>query len=238
MNSKGPLKWNEKTKAKELIFPFSAGQSELEFITDYFANKNQVKELTLLSETKSTRKNILDNISQEHYHIIHIVGNIFYSKWNPSNSFLLTNSNEIVRISDINNAIKSNPYKIKPLIFVNSQLFDVIGGKLKNVVRIFGDIAEHFDYEEITGIVSHNYPIFDEETKGFTKNFYNYVFMNHGQGVSLLKARQICMANKIADLAQKKAQELTAEDGTITIDLESSLAISSYSLYGKPWKKV
>jgi hypothetical protein len=238
MNSKGPLRWNEKKKGKELIFPFTAGKSELEFITDFFANQNQVNSINILSETKSTRENILESISQEIYQIIHIVGNIFYSKWNPSNSFLLTNSNEIVRISDINDAIKLNPHNIKPLIFVNSQLFDVIGGKLKNVVRIFGDIAEQFDYEEITGIVSHNYPIFDEETQEFTKNFYNHIFMNYGQGISLLKARQICMANKMAELAQKKALELTAEDGTITIDLESSLAISSYSLYGKPWKKV
>ena len=238
INSKGPLRWNEEKKTKELIFPFIAGRSELEFISDFFANKNQVKNMTILSESKSTRNNILNCISQEAYQIIHIVGNIFYSKWNPSNSFLLTNNNEIVRISDINNAIKLNPHEIKPLIFVNSQLFDVIGGKLKNVVRIFGDIAEQFDYEEITGIVSHNYPIFDEETKEFTKNFYDYIFRNYGQGISLLKARQICMANKMADLAQKKAQELTAENGTISIDLENSLAISSYSLYGKPWKKV
>lgn len=238
MNSKGPLKWNEKNKSQDLIFPFIAGRSELDFISDFFANRTQVKKMTVLSESKSTRDNILDCVSQEEYHIIHIVGNIFYSKWNPSNSFLLTNSNEIVKISDINAAVISNPYEIKPLIFVNTQLFDVIGLKMNNVVRIFGDIAEQFNYDEITGIVSHNYPIFDEETQEFTKNFYDHIFKNFGQGISLLKARQICMANKMVELAQKKAEELTIEDGTITIDVESSLAISSYSLYGKPWKKV
>ena len=88
------------------------------------------------------------------------------------------------------------------------------------------------------GIVSHNYPLFDEETKEFTKNFYDHIFMNYGQGVSLLKARQICMANKMVELAQKKAEQLTAEDRTASIDVQSSLAISSYTLYGKPWKKV
>ena len=238
MNSKGPLKWDEKNKAKELIFPFEAGRSELEFITEYFTNKSQVKQLTLLSEYKSSREDIITEISQGAHHIIHIVGNIFYSKWNPSNSFLLTNTNEIVRIFDIINAIKRNNQDIKPIIFVNSQLFDVVGKKLRNVVRIFGDIAEQFDYEKIVGIVSHNYPIFDEETKEFTKNFYDHIFMNYGQGVSLLKARQICMANKMVELAQKKAEQLTAEDRTASIDVQSSLAISSYTLYGKPWKKV
>ncbi|MFW9930922.1 MAG: hypothetical protein ACFFD1_16155, partial [Candidatus Thorarchaeota archaeon] len=174
MNSKGPLKWNEKSKAKELIFLFEAGRTELEFITEYFTNKSQVKQLTLLSEYKSTREDIITEISQGAHNIIHIVGNIFYSKWNPSNSFLLTNTNEIVRISEIIDAIKRNNQDIKPLIFVNSQLFDVVGKKLRNVVRIFGDIAEQFDYEKIVGIVSHNYPIFDEETKEFTKNFYDH----------------------------------------------------------------
>ncbi|MEJ2294451.1 MAG: hypothetical protein P8Y23_06735, partial [Candidatus Lokiarchaeota archaeon] len=238
MNSKGPLKWNEKNKAKDLIFPFEAGRTELEFIIEYFTNKPEVKQLTLLSEHKSTKESIITEISQKAHHIIHIVGNIFYSKWNPSNSFLLTNTNEIVRISEIIDALKRNIQEIKPLIFVNSQLFDVVGKRLRNVVRMFGDIAEQFDYEKIVGIISHNYPIFDEETKEFTKNFYDHIFMNYGQGVSLLKARQICMANRMVDLAQKKAEQLTAEDRTASIDVQSSLAISSYTLYGKPWKKV
>lgn len=237
-NSKGPFKWNENNKHKELIFPFQAGGSELEFIINYFNEKDQVNELTVLLDLNSTRDKIITNISQGAYHIIHIVGNVFYSKWNPSNSFLLTNSNEIVRISDIINAIKLNPHGTHPLIFVNCQLFDVVGEKLKNVVRIFGDIAEQFNYERIAGVVSHNYPIFDEETKEFTKNFYDHIFINYGQGFSLLKARQICMANKMTELAHRKAQELTPEDRTITIDVQSSLGISSYTLYGKPWKKV
>jgi len=238
INSKGPLKWNENNKKKELIFPFKAGLSEVNFITDFFNNRNEVNEITVLSDVKSTRENILTQISKGAYHIIHIVGNIFYSKWNPSNSFLLTYDDEIVKFSEINNAIMANPHYLTPLIFVNSQLFDVVGKKLKNVVRLFGDIAEKFDYENIVGIISHNYPIFDEETKEFTKNFYNYIFMNHGQGVALLKARQICMANKMAELAERKAQELTAEDGTLRIDVQNSLAISSYTLFGNPWKKL
>ncbi len=238
MNSSGPLKWNEETKSKELIFPFAAGLSEMKFITDFFNNRDEVNEMTILSNYNSTREQILTHISQGAYHIIHLVGNIFYSKWNPSNSFLLTNDNEIVTISDINNAIKINPHKIPPLLFINSQLFDVVGKKLNNVVRIFGDIAEKFDYEYIIGIISHNYPIFDEETKELTKNFYDHIFMDYGQGVSLLKARQICMANKLTELALKKAKDLTVEDGIMSIDVQSSLAISSYTLYGKPWKKV
>jgi hypothetical protein len=46
------------------------------------------------------------------------------------------------------------------------------------------------------------------------------------------------MANKMTKLVEQKFKDLSAEEGTKNIDLESSLAISSYMLFGKPWKKL
>jgi hypothetical protein len=46
------------------------------------------------------------------------------------------------------------------------------------------------------------------------------------------------MANKMTKLVEKKFDELSAEEGVKNIDLEGSLAISSYMLFGKPWKKL
>jgi hypothetical protein len=141
-------------------------------------------------------------------------------------------------LNDINNAIQSSPSSLPPFLFFNSQIYDTQGTKLKNVLRTFGDIVENFDYEKIIGIMSRNYPIFDSETKEIIANFYSNLFNQHSQGVSLLKARQACMANKMTKLVEQQFEDLSAEDGTKNIDLESSLAISSYMLFGKPWKKL
>ncbi|MHA2290397.1 MAG: hypothetical protein ACXABG_16545, partial [Promethearchaeota archaeon] len=135
----------------------------------------------------------------------------------------------------ISNSIQS---RIQPFLFFNSQIYDTQGNKLKNVLRTFGEIVENFDYERIIGIMSRNYPIFDSETNEIIANFYTNLFNRYSQGVSLLKARQACMANKMTKLVEQKFKDLSAEEGTKSIDLESSLAMSSYMLFGKPWKKL
>jgi len=237
-NSSNPIRWNEDSKAKELIFPFEAGINEFNYITEFFNNREEVGQITILVGPDSSRDNILSHIESGSNHIIHFVGNIFYSKWNPRDSFFLTNNNEIVTFNDINKAIQSSQSNLSPFLFFNSQIYDTQGTKLKNVLRTFGDIVENFDYERIIGIMSRNYPIFDNETNEIIANFYSNLFNHHSQGVSLLKARQACMANKMTKLVEQQFEELSAEDGTKSIDLESSLAISSYMLFGKPWKKL
>jgi hypothetical protein len=237
-NSSNPIRWNEESKAKELIFPFEAGINEFNYITEFFNNREEVGQITILVGPDSSRDNILSHIKSGSNHIIHFVGNIFYSKWNPRDSFFLTNNNEIVTFNDINKAIQSSQSNLSPFLFFNSQIYDTQGTKLKNVLRTFGDIVENFDYERIIGIMSRNYPIFDNETNEIIANFYSNLFNHHSQGVSLLKARQACMANKMTKLVEQQFEELSAEDGTKSIDLESSLAISSYMLFGKPWKKL
>ncbi len=238
INSLGPIRWNAETKSKELIFPFKSGMNELNYITEFFNGREEVNQISTLMGPNSSRDKILAHIETGSNHIIHFVGNIFYSKWNPRDSFFLTNDNEIITFNDINKSIQANPNAEKPFLFFNSQIYDIEGKKLKNVLRTFGEIVEYFDYERITGIMSRNYPIFNDETKEIIANFYINLFNDFSQGVSLVRARQTCMANKMAKLVEKKINALSAEEGVKNIDLEASLAISSYMIFGKPWKKL
>ncbi|MFX1494588.1 MAG: hypothetical protein ACFFBZ_09930, partial [Promethearchaeota archaeon] len=238
INALGPFKWNETIKNKELIFPFSAGANELDFITKFFSEREEVKNLTVLSGKNSTREAILSNISKGFNHIIHFVGNIFYSKWNPYDSFFITNDNQIVTIREVYNSLTKNTNYEQPFLFFNTQIYDVEGNKLGNVLKTFGEIIEQFDYDKVLGIISRNYPIFDDETKEIIANFYINLFNNNSQGISLLKAKQVCMANKMTRLVEEKFKDLSDKEGSVSIDLQSSLAISSYMLFGKPWKKL
>ena len=237
-NSSNPIRWNEEIKAKELIFPFEAGINEFNYITEFFNNREEFEQITVLVGPDSTRDNILAYLKKNENHIIHFVGNIFYSKWNPRDSFIMTNDGEIVTFNDISNSIQSSESELQPFLFFNSQIYDTQGKKLKNVLRTFGEIVENFDYERIVGIMSRNYPIFDSETNEIIANFYSNLFNQFSQGISLLKARQACMANRMTALVEQKFKDLSVEEGTKNIDLESSLAISSYMLFGKPWKRL
>jgi len=67
------------------------------------------------------------------------------------------------------------------------------------------------------------------ETKNIVSNFFLNLFSNKSQGVSILQARQQCISKKLGELAEK---------GSIKIDLRSILAVSSYILFGQPWKNL
>lgn len=238
INSQGPFKWNEQTKNQELIFSFAGGKEEINFITDFFNNREEVNQINLLSESNSTRENILLNLSQGMYHIVHFVGNIFYSKWNPKDSFFLTNDNNIITFNEIRRCLIQNPSNIQPFLFFNVQIFDVDGEKIKNTLKYFGEIVAQFNYNKIIGIISRNYPIFNKETKEIVANFYVNLLKNRSQGVGLLKARQECMARKTVEIAEQKFKNLAAEEGIKNISLENSYSISSYILFGMPWKRL
>jgi len=238
INALGPYKWNDTEKNKELIFPFVAGANELNFITEFFNKREEVESITILAGINATRDAILSNILNKSNHIIHFVGNLFYSPWNPNDSFFITNDNQIITIREINHSIRRNTHTIQPFLFFNTQVYDVDGNKIKNAPSTLGEVGKQFDYERITGIVTRNYPIFDDETKEISANFYINLFNKNNQGISLLKARQTCMADKMAKLVESKFKDLSDTQGSISIDLKSSLAISSYMLFGKPWKKL
>jgi hypothetical protein len=224
INSHSPLIWNEEIKNKELLFPFVDGMEELDFITNFFNSRDEVNQINLLSGPNSTKENVMLNLTQGAYHVIHFVGNIFYSRGSPKDSFFLTNDNNIITFEEIYNSLSQTQANIQPLLFFNTQIYDVDGKKLTNPLRAIGEIVAHFDYNRITGLVSKNYPIFDNESKEIVANFYISLFRNTSQGVALLKARQQCMAKRTSE---------GMDIGVIT-----SLAISSYILFGRPWKKL
>ncbi len=238
INSKNPVKWNEKSKQKELIYPFQAGAEELNHIINFFNQRNEINQMAILLGDNSTRENILSNLSTDMYHIIVFVGNIFYSKWSPKNSFFLTNDNQILTFNEISHILCHINSKIPPLLVFNSQVYDIDGKKLRNTLTTFGEIVAQFNYYRITGIVSKNYPIFNEETKQIISNFFVNFFNNNSQGVSLLKARQQCIANKMEKLVEQQVKDSSTDTGIKHIDLRSSLAISSYLMFGMPWKKI
>ncbi|MHA1668983.1 MAG: hypothetical protein ACTSV5_00240 [Promethearchaeota archaeon] len=237
-NSISPLKWNESINNKELIFPFLAGAEELNYITNFFNNREEVKEIVVLSGQYSTRNHILSQLVNGNHTIIHFVGNIFYSFLNPYKSFFLANDNKIVTFYEINSALKSQSGNIRPFLFFNSQLFDVKGNKIRNVLKKFGDIMKEFDHNYTTGIMARSMPIFDEETQEISSNFYVNLLKNSSQGVGLLKARQECMSKKMTLVIEEELKDLKEDEGNVNVDLRNSQAISSFILYGKPWKKL
>ncbi|MFX1410777.1 MAG: hypothetical protein ACFFA6_10510 [Promethearchaeota archaeon] len=238
INSMSPKRWNEQTKNKELIFPFPAGANELNYIINFLNERDEINQITTLVGANSTRETILSHISEGAYHLIIFVGNIFYSKWSPKDSFFITNDETIVTINEIKTSLNQNRANLQPLLFFNAQIYNVKGIKLTNVLRKIGEILAQFDYDRITGIISRNYPIFNDEANEIIANFFTYLLKGDSQGIALLTARQQCISEKMIKLVEQQFTDLTADDGSKHIDLESSLALSSYILFGKPWKKL
>ncbi|MFX1377017.1 MAG: hypothetical protein ACFFA0_14525 [Promethearchaeota archaeon] len=238
INSTNPLKWNEELKRKELMYPFVAGANEINFIINYFNSSNNIAQINMLIGPNSTGEKILEHLSKDFYHIIIFIGNIFYSKWSPKDSYFLANNNEIITFKDINNILGKTISKIQPLIFFNTQIFDIEGQKLRNVLRTFGEIVTQFDQTKYTGIISRTYPLFNEETKNIISLFFQNLFNNKSQGVSLLKARQQCIANKMEEMVEQQFKDTIEKEGVARIDLRSSLAVSSFLLFGQPWKRL
>jgi len=237
-NSSNPLIWNEQTKKKELLFNFPKGGEELDYILNFFNNREEVVEISILSGLDSTREKILSYLNSGNYSIIHFIGNVFYSELNPFHSYFLTNDNELITFNDINTALKSINRLHKPFIFFNTQLFDTKGERLTNAMRAFGEIIKEFDLNLISGILAKVIPIFDDETQTITSNFYIHFLNDLSQGISLLKSRQECMVNRIEKLIEQDLKNLSEEEGSKHITIQNSKSISSFILYGKPWKKI
>ncbi|MFX1426904.1 MAG: hypothetical protein ACFFBE_10670 [Promethearchaeota archaeon] len=238
INSKSPLKWNEEKKTKELIYPFIAGANEINYIINFFNNAQNVDQITTLIGPNSTREKLLEHLSSDFYTIIIFVGNIFYSKWSPKDSYLLANDNEIITFKEINKILSQINSKLHPLLFFNAQIFDIEGQKLRNVLKTFGEIVSQFDQTKFTGIVSRTYPLFNEETKEIISIFFLNLFRHYSQGVSLLKARQYCIAKKMEEIVEQQYKDSLDEEGSTRIDLRSSLTVSSFLLFGQPWKRL
>lgn len=211
VNASGPLKWNEVNKTKELIYPFPVGTEEYNHMANYFNEQAEINQITVLNGFNTTRQKILSSLSNDPLNIIHIVCNIFYSELSPKDSYLLTNDDDLITFDEIKSALDKNSSNQRPILFFNAQIFNIGGKRQKNVLRTFGEIVSQFNYDSITGIITRNYPLFNHETREVTTSFYNNLFKNYSQGIALLNARR-----------QSK----------------SGLAISSFLLFGKPWKKL
>ena len=237
-NSANPLIWNEETKMKELLFEFPNGREELDYIFNFFNNREEIIEISILSGIDSTREKILSYLNSGDYSLIHFIGNVFYSELNPFHSYFLTNDNELITFHDINTTLKSINRLHRPFIFFNTQLFDTKGERLTNAMRAFGEIIKSFDLNLISGILAKVIPIFDDETQMITSNFYINFLNDLSQGISLLKARQECMINRIERIIEQDLKSLDEDEGSKHITIQNSKSISSFILYGKPWKKI
>lgn len=234
-NALGPKRWNEDLQGKELLFPFPSGANELDFITRFFNQRNEIKSMDILSGSESSRKNILETISSGKHHIIYIIGNIFYSELNPQNSYFISNDANIVKFTEIFIALKANN-KIKPILFFNTQLYDNEGNHIEDELRSFGEIISNFGSNDITGIVSRNYPIFNDETKKLIRNFLTGVFEDKSLGLALLSARQQCIAERTTKFLQEQISKRDEKEEDRHINIENSQTISSFILYSLPWK--
>ncbi|MFX1385224.1 MAG: CHAT domain-containing protein, partial [Promethearchaeota archaeon] len=216
INDNYPTKWNEKKQVKELIYPFIEGKNELNHIVNVFRNSEKVNSMTILTESTCTRDKILSHLSQNKLHIIHFIGNIYYSKKSPKDSYFITNDKNIIKIEEILKAINQNSYDIYPLLFFNAQIFDDEGVKINNTTKILGELFSHFDYSHIKGIIARNFPVFTNESRKIITGFYNYILSKNNQGIALLKAIS-------EDLSKKN------------IENNQSATLSSFILFGTPW---
>ena len=97
---------------------------------------------------------------------------------------------------------------------------------------------KEFDHNYTTGIIARSMPIFDQETQEISSNFYVNLLKHSTQGVALLKARQECMSKKMTLAIEEELKDLKDEEGSVNTDLRNSQAISSFILYGNPWRRL
>ena len=95
-----------------------------------------------------------------------------------------------------------------------------------------------FDDDRITGILSRNFPLFNQSTRDIFASFFTHLLNENNQGVSLLRARQESITSKTARDMEQKMTDGPPKEVTRRIDLRSSLAVASFLLFGRPWKKI
>ncbi|MFO8019790.1 MAG: CHAT domain-containing protein [Promethearchaeia archaeon] len=222
INSQKPVKWNEQSKKKELLYPFIEGQEELDFLTDLHHNIPQVDKMTILKGLNSTRENILSNLSQHSFRIITFIGNFFFSEKAPQQSYILTNDDQLITIKEILASLKNNK-SIKPFLVFDIKMYDSEGEQIFDMLKPFSQIAQSFDTNPFSGVLVRNFPIFNNLTKNLLLNFYNLLIQENPQGIALLKARKALLSD-------------SQKEGTEGLNTEQILTICSFTLFGNPWK--
>ena len=226
-----PSKWDDATKNNVLMYPFNEGVNELNHIIQYFRESSFVDHMEYYIQENLTRENILNSIISGTNDIIHIIGNLFYSTENPKNSYFITNDYQTVSISDINYAIKKTTTTKKPFIFFNVRIFNLLGDQLPSNLKVISKIIQNFDQNEITGIIVRILYEFNDNTRQLISNIYNNLTDGFSQGISVLKARQKILLNKVASNVDQKEIDIQQD-----MNVESIIAFNSFLLFGKPWK--
>lgn len=222
INSRSPIEWNEKSKVKDLLFPYPEGEEELNFIISMFNNLSQLENMKVLNGLNSTKEKLLSSLSQESFKIISFVGNLFFSKNAPQKSYFLTNNNQIITMEEIINEINTKSSK-SPFLVFDIQMFNHQGEQIYNLLQPFSRIFHFLDYNSISGALVKNYPIFNDLSKHLLMNFSKHLIENDPQGIALLKARQSII------------NQNTEEEAEI-LDIKTILSICSFALFGSPWK--
>ncbi len=215
-NNLYPTSWNDKKQVKELIYPFNEANEELDHIINFFKSSEHVNTFNILTESTCNRENIFSNLSKNKLDIIHFIGNIHYSTTSPKDSYFILEDKNIIKIEEFLNAIKKNPNKICPFIFIESQLFDNEGVKINNTVKILGELFSHLDYTYIKGIIGRIFPLFTNETREIISDFYRSFLNKQSQGISLLKAIS-------KDRTKKEIQ------------MHQRVSLTSFMLFGRSW---
>jgi hypothetical protein len=241
INALAPKRWNEDKNRKELLYKFSSGANELSYMKELFTNRSEIQNLKVLMGSESSKKSILDAISQGSHHIIYIVGNIIFSESHPSHSYFITNDNLILKFADLFDALEQQVTKVNPIIFFDTQIFDRNGNRLKEGLGYFSEIISKFNFNNIKGIICRNYPEFSSETKSLILDFFNNLFKKNSIGISLLKARDVLLP-KVPKLIKQQLDGEKPPDPDIdkskNVTLENCQAFLSFLFFGEPWQKL
>ncbi|MBN1801693.1 MAG: hypothetical protein JW891_09325 [Candidatus Lokiarchaeota archaeon] len=216
-NSIHPTKWSEKNQKKELLFPFLGGKNQLSHASAFFNSINKIGSITLISEDQASRERIITEISQGNHDIIHFIGNIFFSKASPQDSYILTQDKNIVKFKELFNEIKTK--KKLPFLFFDAQIYDSDANLIENTRNQFGDILSEFDINLVMGIITRNYPTFDSNANQIIEDFYINLLGNESLGDAIINA------------IKSKYQENI-------IDYELGAKITLFTIFGSPWNKL
>ncbi len=237
INSKGPLKWNEKENKKDLIYPFPGGEERSEFITNLFSSKEEINTIVALTKEHSNRNLILNSLKENNFNIIHIIGNLIYSMNNPQESFLITHDNNIIKLREIiENSVKSHS-RTSLLIFFDIQVFDIDGRKIENPISTYSQIASLINLSHLTGVVFkvaiNEHAVYDQ----VVSRFYENLIKGEQLGISMLNAQKQFLTPSII-----KECEISIRDnrqGSLNPrSSQLSFKVPNYIIFGIPWRQI
>lgn len=237
INSMGPFKWIDYSNTKELIYSFPEGKKRIDFIKSLFMLNKEVDVFKELIENSSSRNSILDALKEGQFNIIHIIGNIIYSTINPQESYLITNDNKILKLKEIFKTSINSKLEIKPFIFLDIQVFDIDGNKIKNPIKTFRAITSIVQMKNFLGIVIR---ISSDNNKSYEKiiaSFYKNLIKGERLGYSILNARKENLTSDVLTKLENDVDRMTADDNNSS-EYRDFFIIPNYLVFGLPWDRL